>query len=177
MPFLFIAYIYLTMKRRDIIKSGIGIGILLPYFYLPRALANLLSFQQTRTLIAFIDALIPADITPSASQLKLHETLLLYTKDIKNYPELIQLGCEWLDKQAGLIHQQHFLQLSIDQQNSIIHKAANSDAMSIQAQFFSHIRQDIFRFYYAKPASWTGLNVSPPQPTGYKNYFKPVTYE
>jgi hypothetical protein len=165
------------MKRRDIIKSGVGLGLFLPYFYLPTALANLLSFQQTRTLVAFIDALIPADITPSASQLKLHQTLLLYAKEIKNYPELIQLGCQWLDNQADLINQQPFLRLSVEQQNLIIKKAANSVELSIPAQFFSHIRQDLFRFYYANPASWSGLDISPPQPTGYLSYFRPLLNE
>lgn len=165
------------MKRRDLIKKGIGIGLFIPYFYLPKALANLLSFQQTRTLVAFIDALIPSDITPSASQLKLHETLLLHAKEIKNYPELIQIGCQWLDNQSDRLYQQSFLQLSTEQQDLIINKAANSDALSIPAQFFSHIRQDLFRFYYANPASWTGLDITAPQPNGYINYFKPVHHE
>lgn len=161
------------MKRRDFIKHGLHSLSVISVFPLSNAYAKTSSekVSQSVTLSAFLDTLIPADSTPSASQLSMDKELISYAQNIHNYPKLITLGCQWLDSQSKLSFDKPFVSLKNIQQEMIVQLAEKSSAQSIPQIFFTRIKNDLFRLYYSDPASWVNLGInSPPQPKGYPNY-------
>jgi len=135
--------------------------------------------QETALIFRqFLDALIPEDITPSASQVNLDNDLLEHASKIRNYEKLIALGCQWLNSQSNIFYKLPFINLNLEQKNKIVEVASNSHTNTIPGQFFNRIRQDAYIFYYAKPASWQGLIFSrPPQPQGYPDYAESPSHD
>lgn len=166
------------MKRRDFVKLGMHSVTLLSTWSASSSMANATSSQQTlsQVLITFIDTLIPEDSTASASQLGLDKVLLEYAATIENYPELIKLGCEWLNEQSVMSYQDSFLNLSEPQRTRIVVMAEQATALSIEKQFFERVKMDLFRLYYSNPTTWSGIAFdNPPQPKGYPDYAdKPI---
>ena len=134
-------------------------------------------FVSNKKLIAlpfFLDTLIPADITPSASQLGLQATLIKHAQSIKNYTKLLELGCQWLDLQANSMSRKNFSNLHQEGLEKIVSIAEESRDSSIPKLFFDRVKSDLFSFYYSHPESWTTLGFySPPQPLGYPNFTLP----
>lgn len=129
------------------------------------------SNYKLNALPYFLDMLIPEDISPSASQLRLHEKLILHANGIENYSTLLELGCQWLDANARMLHQKEFRMLSEKEKFNIVLKAEGSLKQPIPQLFFDRVKNDIFVFYYSHPDSWQSLGINlPPQPLGYLNY-------
>lgn len=126
------------------------------------------------SLPAFVDTLIPADSTPSATQLGLDRTLIRHAEGIENYTRLLELGCEWLDQAATVRHRAPFHALRHDLREAIVTLAEGNPANSIPRMFFERVKFDLLGLYYASPASWNGLGIaSPPQPRGYPDFTRP----
>jgi len=130
--------------------------------------------HATETLATFLDTLLPADDSPSASMLNIQGKLTEHASNIHNYPELLALGCQWLDKQAQLSATKSFSLLAKNRQIKVVELAEKSKKGSIEKLFFDRIRQDAFTIYYSQPESWKALGISaPPQPMGYLNHSSP----
>ncbi len=127
--------------------------------------------RRGKLLAAFVDTLIPPDLTPSASQLKLDRRLVAHAARIVNYPQLLELGAQWLDAQASAQYGLAFEALRPEQRDRIVAQAEASPRNGIPKMFFDRVLADLMSFYYAEPASWAGMGFeSPPQPRGYPDY-------
>lgn len=160
------------MKRRQFLTLGlksIPLLTMAPAFSAPVTMSSV----QHDTLLAFIDTLIPADETPSASQLGLVQSLIHHAQGIENYMALLILGCQWLGSQAQAAHQMQFRQLTESVRQSIVARAETSPPGSIPRQLFDHVKADLFNFYYSHPAILPSLGLhGAPQPFGYLDYVR-----
>lgn len=168
------------MIRREFIKRGLGSAVLLycavelPLAYAaePRDRPGP-SRGRPEALPAFVDTLIPADSTPSASQLGLDAALARHAESVENYTRLLELGCEWLDATAKRLHGVSFAHLKSSLREAVVTLAETSPENSIPRIFFDRVRYDLMGLYYAAPASWDGLGLeAPPQPAGYPDFAK-----
>lgn len=162
------------MIRREFIKRGLESAVLLycavelptAYATQPKPLRGGLD-----VLPAFVDTLIPADSTPSATQLGLDQALTHHAQAIENYTRLLELGCEWLASTSTTLHHSSFERLKPSQREAIVTLAETSPENSIPRMFFERVRFDLMGLYYSSPASWEGLGISsPPQPNGYPDF-------
>lgn len=158
------------MKRRQFLSLGLKSISLLTMAPAFSAQATFPPVQHA-TLLAFLDTLIPADETPSASQLGLDKSLIRHAQSIENYMGLLALGCQWLDKQASTRDRLPFWQLAETGRQAIIAQAEISQPGSIPRQLFDHVRVDLFNFYYSHPDILPSLGLQgAPQPFGYLDY-------
>ena len=161
------------MKRRDFLARGLQSLLLAAApIALPEALAVSKDDALEREVFRdYLDTLIPADLTPSASQLGMVERLTRHSRTLENYPELIRLGCRWLNEQSVLRFRVSFDRLTPEGREQVVGLAETSASGSVPRQFFDRVKSDLFGLYYAHPASWVGLGfASPPQPRGYPDY-------
>lgn len=137
--------------------------------------ATFIANKKLLPLPYFLDTLIPEDVTPSASQLGLHEALIAHAQGIESYPKLLELGCQWLDLQATSMFKKQFHKLPQNAADKVVSIAANSKNNAIPNMFFERVKTDVFTFYYSHPASWAGLGFdAPPQPLGYPDFTQPI---
>jgi hypothetical protein len=165
------------MIRREFLRRGLESALLLycavelPAAAAVEPRAGQDSLRRLEAWRAFVDTLIPADSTPSATQLGLDRALEQHAESIENYPRLLALGCEWLDTTATRLHGASFDRLKLTQQEAVVTLAETSPENSIPRMFFDRVRFDLMGLYYAAPASWDGLGISsPPQPAGYPDF-------
>jgi len=166
---------YTRTGRRLFIKRGFksvvffsGIGRMASALAVGKGELSLSALGQFRS---FLDTLIPQDTSPSACQLQVDIALLKKAKTIQNYPQLIDLGCQWLLAQSTASFGRPFDSLQLTQKYLVVEAAERSARNSIQRMFFERVLMDAFSFYYANPKSWHGLKfVKPPQPSGYLDY-------
>lgn len=168
------------MSRREFIKQGLESAVLLycavelPITYAVETRGEKSPRRRLESLPAFLDTLIPADSTPSATQLGLEQALLLHADRIENYTRLIELGCEWIDATSKTLHGAPFDKATLSQRESVVTLAEASPESAIPRMFFERVRFDLMGLYYASPASWKGVGLSSaPQPRGYMNFTKP----
>lgn len=168
------------MSRREFIKQGLGSAVLLycavelPITYAAETRGEKSPRRRLESLPAFLDTLVPADSTPSATRLGLEQALLRHAAGIVNYTRLIELGCEWLDTTSTLLHRAPFDKATLSQRESVVTLAETSPENAIPRMFFERVRFDLMGLYYASPASWKGLGLSSaPQPRGYMDFAKP----
>ncbi len=143
--------------------------------YLPAALAGVFVTKGAlRALPAFLDTLLPDDGAPSATQLEVDQQLIRHAGGIENYPRLLQLGCQWLDRQALTTGTASFGQLGPAAREGIVAAAERAPENSVQKLFFDRVKSDTFTFYYSNPASWPAIGFSgPPQPVGFPDFAAP----
>ena len=123
------------------------------------------------TLGAWLDTLIPADETPSATQLGVDRLLIVAASDNRDYRTLLAFGQIWLDSQARLRGAPDFAALDAGGREAVATQAAGARAGSALRRFFDVTRQDTITRYYQQPGSWPGLGYSgPPQPLGHPDY-------
>jgi hypothetical protein len=123
------------------------------------------------TLQAYCDTLIPADETPSATQVGVHTQVVAQAAKNELYQGLLLRGCAWLDEQARQHGVAHFASLDAAPRDQIVHLAAQAPRRSLPRVFFERTRQDAFFYYYAHPQSWRGLGYQrTPQPLGFMDY-------
>lgn len=161
------------MKRRAFLSRTLKSVVLFACF----VKAPILNAKPNRATVklgalsSFIDTIIPADTTPSASQLGLESKLVNHASKVKDYIPLLDLGCQWLDFQARTLRKVDFKLLGQEVQDRIVRMAEASPQGSIPRQFFDHVRADLFTFYYSHPSVWPSLGLyGSPQPLGYLNY-------
>jgi hypothetical protein len=122
------------------------------------------------TLSSFLDVLIPKDVTPSASELEIHQKLLQHAYRIDNYIVLLQQGLEWLDIQSRKYFMNNYVSLKASEKEKITFLSSSGEAPSIVQLFFSRVKNDAIFIYYTQPESWKGMISSPPQPYGYLDF-------
>lgn len=124
-----------------------------------------------RILPTFLDTLMPADESPSASSLGVHNDILEKSTGDDHYRRLLVKGCRWLEQVSLREFDVSFDRLSDRQQFIVVDKMANMNKRTIAHVFFKRLQADLFDYYYARPASWQGLGINrPPQPLGYNDY-------
>jgi hypothetical protein len=163
----------MALSRRTFLRTSLGIGLLvssgyiLKNLFLPAAINS----AERITLESFLDALIPADETPSATQLGVAGKILTQALEDSQYRRLIKKGCGWLDHKARQHGADGFHSLGNREKEKVVAEAADADADSLPGIFFARLRSDAFFHYYAHPSSWKGLGYKgPPQPDGYPDY-------
>ena len=115
------------------------------------------------TLGAFVDVIVPPDVTPGAADLGIHNALLALAPRRTNYPALLSEGTAWLDESAG----GNFAGAHPKEQQRVVKIAFTARPGTLPRVFVEFLREDIMRLYYAEPQSWDGLIDGPPQPMGY----------
>jgi hypothetical protein len=127
--------------------------------------------SRIRAFTPFLDTLIPADLTPSASQLNVHKHIISGATKSIPLQRVILLGCKWLDEQANNLGFESFEKLSQKLMNEIVARAESSLRRSIPRAFFDTIRNQALGYYYAQAGSWKGLAYArPPQPRGFPDH-------
>jgi hypothetical protein len=160
-------------SRRHFLSLSLGTGLLASLGIACQRPARDVLDQpgQQQTLAAYLDTLIPADETPSATQLGVSEKILSRAATDSDYLRLIKRGCDWLDAQAKQSGAAHFAALSEDQRERVINLAAEGEGGPWIEMFFDQTLADAFSHYYADPRSWRALDYAgPPQPRGFADY-------
>jgi hypothetical protein len=163
----------MRISRRLLLKYSVAMGLLTRL--LP-AHAQKTSGQPSReTLKEYLDILIPADETPSASQLGVDREMLAKGRKDADYQLALVVGMDWLDEQARERGTRDFVSLDPAAREAVVAVAAEADSESVENLFFEITCMDAFLYYYAKPESWRDLDAfqGPPQPVGYSDYYLP----
>ena len=168
----------MSLSRRQFFSLTLGTGLWASLGTACRRSAQDVLGQPGRqqTLEAYLDTLIPADDTPSATQLGVSEKILSRAATDSDYLRLLKRGCDWLDTQAKESGAAHFAALSEDQRERLIHLAAEGEGGPWVEMFFDQTLADAFSHYYADPRSWRSLDYpGPPQPRGFLDYTQAPT--
>lgn len=161
----------MSLTRRAFLKL-LAVASLLKYSPRLFAAPSLRGFEPT--LAAFLDTLMPADETPSASDLNVDRSLLQKAEGDGDYRRLLLNGCLWLENTAHREYQTGFAALEERHRVSIVTLMEQDDAPAIARAFFRRLQNDLFEHYYSRPESWQGLGIDqPPQPRGYPGYSVP----
>ena len=162
-------------RRRQFLRTLVLLGSFLPAKVL---LALPIEKQQQAgsltALPAFLDTLIPEDISPSASQLNVGPDLINRARQESGFERLLILGCSWLNEQAQ--KQGHPLFENLDEASriAIVKVAEQSADRSLPGAFFNAVQHYAFGIYYAHPETWVSLGFNgPPQPVGFPDYARP----
>lgn len=127
-----------------------------------------------RTLACYLDTLLPADSTPSASQLGVDRALVTQAGRELFLARLLVRGCSWLDTEAAKRGSSDFATLGASDQEIVVSIAERSPRDSLPRTFFDTILPLAYREYYARPESWIGLGFAgPPQPLGFPDHAEP----
>ena len=125
-------------------------------------------------LVPYLDTPIPADSTPSASQLGADQVIIAVARRQERIARLLGRGCAWLDQQAAERGVTDFAALPQSERDAVVALAEASPAGSLPRAFFAFTQQEVFSHYYAQPESWRGLGFAgPPQPVGFPDFAEP----
>jgi hypothetical protein len=128
------------------------------------------SKQDYKGVLAnLLDVLIPKDISPSATELRVHEKIWDQARSIKNYEAMLRQGVTWLDQQAQLNGSSSgYLGLSLVKKNQCIALALQSPPMTLPRVFMERLMEDAFRLYYTQLDAYKHIkDMKPIQPFGY----------
>jgi hypothetical protein len=164
----------MNISRRRVLQYSVAMGLvarLLPGC----ARQDTPAQPSAKALKAYLDILIPADETPSASQLGVDREVLTKGHNNADYQRLLIFATSWLDEQARQRGKRDFVSLDLSARESIVARAAEADNESLENLFFEITRTDAFLHYYARPESWHGIADyrGPPQPVGFMDYYLP----
>jgi hypothetical protein len=160
------------MRRRE----ALGLAAVLAVFSSRKAVAAVIGPGQSEpvslvALPAWLDTLIPADETPSATQLGINADSFAREPQGSSMLRPLQLGCAWLDAEARKLGAAEFSALDPAGRERVAGTAAASPSRTVQRAFFELTQRVAFAQYYARPESWPGLGYSgPPQPAGYPDH-------
>lgn len=164
----------MPVSRRRLLKYSL-ITALFGWLLPARAVRPESAPAMEATLRVWLDILIPADETPGAGQLGVHRAMLDKGREDDDYRAMLVRGVAWLEQQARNLGGKDFLSLDDSDRLAIATRAAAKDTDTPEGLFFTITRVDAFRYYYARPEGWQGLEGyhGPPQPLGYMNYYRP----
>lgn len=170
----------LQFSRRAILKILITATFVLAQAKMTlAALINVLpkeqkQLQENPTLRALIETLIPADDTPSALEAGVLEKIINKAHINPKYETMLSKGYQWLDIQAREKGSSSFANLTENDRDSVLARAASGKRNTPEYLFFAIMRYEAFYFYYAEPSTWKTLNYpGPPQPKGFRDYTQP----
>ena len=125
-------------------------------------------------LRAYVDVLIPRDMTPEASALGIHHDLKRHAQKVPNYTRLLIEGGGWLENQAQSLTGTSFARLAMPDAIRVVTRAEKAAPRTLPRVFFTFTRDDVMRLYYGRAASWKGLGQGrAPQPAGYPDAHLP----
>lgn len=121
-----------------------------------------------------LDVLIPKDIAPSATELKVHEKIWQQARTIQNYEAMLRQGVSWLDQQAQVNGvSSGYMGLSMAQKNQCIATALNNPPMTLPRVFMERLMEDAFRLYYTQLEAYKYIkNMTPIQPLGFPKHHR-----
>ncbi|WP_438970777.1 hypothetical protein, partial [Methylophaga sp.] len=91
----------MTINRRRFLQQLIQSASLISInSHINISAANTIPADSLTALPRFLDTLLPEDVSPSATQLGIDKDLLQHAQTVDNYPQLLQIGCQWLDQHA-----------------------------------------------------------------------------
>lgn len=128
--------------------------------------------QAERQMVErLVDILVPADETPGALALGVHERLLA---DMLASPVLAQAWGELfrvLDREARRRHGRDFLALALAQQDVLMQALMSAGTAAEGQPGLVQLRDQTLQLYFAQPQTWPALGLSgPPQPMGFMDY-------
>ena len=133
--------------------------------------------EYTSILTSYLDTLIPEHGEfISASKADVVTELLNKENTNKEYSQILNSGCAWLESVSLNNYQKKFVSLSEEQRIKIITQAESAwrnkpSTKNIPGYFFNVTRRDGYSFYYQNPMTWKALNYNgPPQPNGFPDY-------
>ena len=164
----------MPVKRRHFLL-GTTFGWALVRVLPSRAASRAPSASTDPTFAAYVDVLVPADETPSATALGIDKELLVVASGRNDYQRLLRWGVEWLNRQARAQYGRDFQALNEESRDGIVREAAAARADTLPRAFFERTRADVFYHYYARPEAWRGIASyrGPPQPVGFLDYAGP----
>jgi len=159
-------------RRRHFLRTLILLGSFLPVkVLLALPLEKQRQAGSLSALPAYLDTLLPEDISPSASQLNVGPDLISKVSQDSGFERLLILGCAWLNKQSHKHGQTLFENLDEASRISIVKVAEQSADRSLPRVFFAAVQHSAYGIYYAHPESWVSLGYTgPPQPKGFPDY-------
>jgi hypothetical protein len=164
----------MTINRRRFVRLSLEAGLVTPAIVSLDGPISAAHAVDADTLRAYVDTLIPADQSPSATQLSVAEKMLARTKEDLRYRTLLEYGCSWLDREAGNVAGARFADVTEPDRERIVARAAGAPPGSPIRVFFDTTRDHAFIHYYATPESWRTIGYSgPPQPVGFPDYARP----
>ena len=90
------------------------------------------------------------------------------------YRRLLDLGCAWLDQQAGFFGEKAFGALGENQRARLVLFASEQAPGSVPRVFFETTQAHAFRLFWARPEAWAAIGYGgPPQPAGFTDYAEP----
>lgn len=159
----------MTVTRRGFLKWSTVLWALTRW--LPVAAASQSKPVEDKTLAAWLDTLIPADETPSATQLGVDRMMLDVARNDPDYQVVLGFGRKWLDAQARARGAADFAALDPAAREVVVAQAAAAGKEAPEYYFFQATQHEALGFYYTQPGSWPGLGYrGPPQPLGYMDY-------
>ena len=163
------------LTRRNLIHFLAGLAAWVPARLLLAAPTGTPQGKDSlRALGPYLDTLLPADLTPSATGLGVDAAAVALAQANRSFERLLTLGCAWLDQQANELGVAEFSLLSEQPRVAIITIAEQSPAGSLPREFFTQTLGFAFHHYYAQPQSWRGLGYAgPPQPVGFPDHALP----
>lgn len=144
----------MTLSRRQLLKLAAGSFI---FFGFHRAFAAGFPELAAKVLPVFLDTLIPADESPSASDLQVDGKLLKRVEQDPSYAKLLEYGCVWLEQNSNREYQKSFWQITHQQRHQIVILLASKHPSNNAHRFFTRVQRDSFELYYSDPESWQGL--------------------
>jgi hypothetical protein len=159
------------ITRRDLLRLLVSLAAWLPAPLLLAAVSGKDIPVSLPAFGPFLDTLLPEDESPSATQLGVDTAILESAARIRKLARIIELGCAWLDRQAGIRSVDGFAALDESLRIEIIAAAEQSADRSLPKVFFKSMRQMAFQHYYSDPRSWPALAYTgPPQPHGFPGH-------
>lgn len=168
-----------VITRRKFLRLTLGAGLVASSGYILKEvlIPSQIGTGERLTLEAFLETLIPSDLTAGALELGVARKILARASGDAQYRRLVKRGCGWLDGMAKRRGRAGYASLGEGQRDEVTGEAAAAPAGSVPRIFFEVMRSDAFFHYYANPASWEGLGYKgPPQPDGYRDYTEPQTH-
>lgn len=122
-----------------------------------------------RALPSFLDTLMPADESPSATQLGLDGAFRQLGRG--RLKPVLDTACGWLDREARRRFGREFADLPQARRDVIVAFAAGAPPKSLPFRSFQFVHKVLIRLYYARPETWPSLGFDgPPQPAGFPDH-------
>lgn len=162
-------------RRRALAMAAAGAALL----HLRNLAATVLSPSRApapalEALGPFLDTLIPADHSPSATGAGVDRRLRRLAGRSARHLQLLEAGCRWLDRAAVARGATDFAALDAAGREAVVAGMSAGTPGSPERQFFDRVRGSAMRYYYAEPAVWKSMGYAgPPQPVGFPDHAEP----
>ncbi len=122
----------------------------------------------------FLDILLPkTEESPSASEINLASRIIDLSRNVPNYPSLLESGLNWISETSQLSFQSEFLTLHDEKKEAVVTAAFAQADQTLPRVFAKRLRDDAMAIFYSHPASWPALGFEGPiQPSGFLDFEK-----